>query len=203
MVFSLAACGPKTTATTMRLMRTEGQVHVSDDDGAEVAVRESLGLYGGYRVDTGRESFAWIDLDNVRLTKMDEPLWEEAPAATGIDGDTSWRLSGDGVLTIGGTGATKDYTADKPASWIARGLPDIRAVVIENGITRVGNRSLISCHELTEANIPDSVASIGEKAFSYTGLTSIVIPGGTATIERQAFEGCKALTAVHLSPRPD
>ena len=31
-----------------------------------------MGLYSGYRVDTREDSYAWIDLDSVKLTKMDE-----------------------------------------------------------------------------------------------------------------------------------
>lgn len=60
------------TATSMHLMRIEGQVDVSDNDGKEVEPLENLGLYNGYGVDTRQDSFAWINLDNVKLTKMDQ-----------------------------------------------------------------------------------------------------------------------------------
>lgn len=62
----------RTTATTMRLTHTEGQVNISDSKGKEVEVKEELGLYGGYEVDTLSESYAWINLDKVKLTKMDQ-----------------------------------------------------------------------------------------------------------------------------------
>lgn len=70
--FLLTACGSKTAATTMHLMRTEGTVGVSDDGGKDIEPRENLGLYSGYGVDTSSESYAWINLDDVKLTKMDE-----------------------------------------------------------------------------------------------------------------------------------
>lgn len=71
---ALTACGGGSgaKATTMHLMRTSGQVAVSDGDGEDVALLENLGLYSGYGVDTRPESFAWIDLDSVKLTKMDQ-----------------------------------------------------------------------------------------------------------------------------------
>lgn len=70
---ALTACGGSgAKATTMHLMRTSGQVAVSDGDGEDVALLENLGLYSGYGVDTRLESFAWIDLDSVKLTKMDQ-----------------------------------------------------------------------------------------------------------------------------------
>ena len=66
----LTSCG--TAATTMHLRRAEGQVEVVNDAGKPVEIREELGLYSGYGVDTETESYAWIDLDRVKLTKMDE-----------------------------------------------------------------------------------------------------------------------------------
>ena len=68
----LSACGSDASASAMRLMRSQGQVDVSDDAGAEVELLENLTLYSGYEVDTRQESFAWINLDNVKLTKMDQ-----------------------------------------------------------------------------------------------------------------------------------
>ena len=68
----LTACGGGASATTMRLRKTEGTVGVSDDGGKDVAPRDDLGLYSGYGVDTQTESYAWIDLDSVKLTKLDQ-----------------------------------------------------------------------------------------------------------------------------------
>ncbi|MCM1025119.1 MAG: leucine-rich repeat protein [Roseburia sp.] len=58
-------------AVTMRLVKTEGTVGVADDAGAEVFVVKDMGLYSGYGVATEAESYAWINLDDVKLTKMD------------------------------------------------------------------------------------------------------------------------------------
>lgn len=66
------SCGSDASASAMRLMRREGQVNVSDDAGAEVEPQDNLNLYSGYEVGTRRESFAWINLDDVKLTKMDQ-----------------------------------------------------------------------------------------------------------------------------------
>lgn len=72
LLLSLAACGNQARATTMHLKHTEGTVAVSDDAGEDVPLLEDLGLYSGYGVDTRSSSFAWINLDDVKLTKMDE-----------------------------------------------------------------------------------------------------------------------------------
>ncbi len=68
----LTSCSGGAPATTMHLRKTEGTVGVSDGEGKDVAPREDLGLYSGYGVETQAESYAWIDLDEVKLTKLDQ-----------------------------------------------------------------------------------------------------------------------------------
>ena len=67
----LVGCGGGLKAATMHLRKTTGEVWVSDEKAKDVPLAEDLGLYSGYRVDTWAESYAWIDLDAVKLTKMD------------------------------------------------------------------------------------------------------------------------------------
>lgn len=67
----LTSCGGGASATSMHLRKTEGTVGVSDGEGKDVTPKENLGLYSGYQVGTQAESYAWIDLDRVKLTKMD------------------------------------------------------------------------------------------------------------------------------------
>lgn len=69
-MFLLTACGG-TAAASMHLKRTEGTVHVADGEGQALTPEEDLALYSGCRVGTGAESYAWIDLDKVKLTKLD------------------------------------------------------------------------------------------------------------------------------------
>ncbi len=66
----LSACGGG-RASSMKLARTEGTVGVSDERGQDIQVREALKLYSGYGVDTQAVSYAWIDLDQVKLAKLD------------------------------------------------------------------------------------------------------------------------------------
>lgn len=65
------ACGNSATATSMRLMRTEGRVKVEDEEGEKITTEENMGLYSGYQMETRKESYAWINLDSVKLAKMD------------------------------------------------------------------------------------------------------------------------------------
>ncbi|MEY8378969.1 FecR domain-containing protein [Lachnospiraceae bacterium 56-18] len=66
-----ASCG-RNRATTMKLIKTDGEVGVENEKGKSVDLIENLGLYNGYGIGTQKKSFAWIDLDDTKLTKMDE-----------------------------------------------------------------------------------------------------------------------------------
>ena len=68
----LTSCSGGASATSMHLRKTEGTVGVSDGEGKELTPKGNLGLYSGYGVDTQTESYAWIDLDSVKLTKLDQ-----------------------------------------------------------------------------------------------------------------------------------
>ena len=67
----LTSCGGGASATSMHLRKTEGTVGVSDSEGKELTPKSNLGLYSGYQVGTQEKSYAWIDLDRVKLTKLD------------------------------------------------------------------------------------------------------------------------------------
>lgn len=66
-----ASCG-RNRATTMKLIKTDGEVGVENEKGKSVDLIDNLGLYSGYSIDTQTKSFAWIGLDDTKLTKMDE-----------------------------------------------------------------------------------------------------------------------------------
>lgn len=68
-ILACTACGQK--ATTMHLVKTEGDVGVLDAKGKNIDIVDQMGLYSGYNVDTQSESYAWINLDDTKLTKMD------------------------------------------------------------------------------------------------------------------------------------
>ena len=77
--------------------------------------------------------------------------------------------------------------------------PKITSVILENGVTSIGNSAFESCISLTSITIPDSVTSIGESAFrECTSLTSITIPDSVTSIEGSAFRDCTGLTSITI-----
>ena len=93
--------------------------------------------------------------------------------------NVTWKLDEDGTLTISGTGAMEDYDWDG-APWYS--LRDsIEKIVIEDGVTNIGDRAFEACERLSTVSIPESVTSIGESAFSSCGALESVNYGGTVT----------------------
>ena len=89
----------------------------------------------------------------------------------GADGDNlTWELTDDGTLTISGTGEMVDYPNSYNYPWV---FDDIQVAVIEEGVTSIGECAFEGCTSLTAVTIPGSVTSMGEYAFSRTGLTQI------------------------------
>lgn len=67
-------------AAAMHLTRAEGTVAVSDAAGKDIPAAENLGLYSGYQVATQSSSYAWVDLDSTKLTKLDQNSQAEVRA---------------------------------------------------------------------------------------------------------------------------
>ncbi|MDR1740195.1 MAG: leucine-rich repeat domain-containing protein [Bacteroidales bacterium] len=55
------------------------------------------------------------------------------------------------------------------------------------------------CSGLTSISLPESLKSIGLRAFGYTGLTAITIPQNVTTITDNAFEYCTSLQTVNYN----
>ena len=70
---------------------------------------------------------------------------------------------------------------------------------IPDSVTSIGERAFSDCTRLTSITIPDSVTSIGKEAFRLcTRLTSISIPDGVTGIGGIAFAGCSRLTSITI-----
>ena len=76
----------------------------------------------------------------------------------------------------------------------------IKKVVIEDGVTKIGDAAFTGSDYLTSVEIPDSVKSIGNSAFaSCSRLRQISIPDSVTEIGNFAFYRCLELSEVKLS----
>ena len=75
----------------------------------------------------------------------------------------------------------------------------LTSINIPNSVTTIGEHAFSGCDSLTSINIPNSVTMIGKGAFSGCDyLTSINIPDDVTTIGEGAFGGCHSLTNINI-----
>ena len=118
---------------------------------------------------------------------------ETASGTCGANGDNlRWTFDGStGTLTISGTGAMADYhsSANDYPSYESYGL-EIKKVVIESGVTTIGDYAFYNYTNLESVTIPNGLTSIGEGAFyKCSELYSFIIPESVTNIGAYAFHG--------------
>jgi hypothetical protein len=75
----------------------------------------------------------------------------------------------------------------------------LNTVIINEGVTTIGQDAFLYCSGLTSVTIPSSVTTIEKGAFyGCTGLSSVTIPSGVTTIGQDAFAGCWRLASITI-----
>ena len=91
-----------------------------------------------------------------------------------------------------------DYSGSYYVPWYSK-RATIKNVIIENGVTSIGNYAFRDCFNLTSVTIPESVTSIGNYAFySCSSLTAISIPNSATSIGSLAFYKCSNLISITI-----
>ena len=70
---------------------------------------------------------------------------------------------------------------------------------VEYVVKNVGEKAFYRCYDLTSVVIPNSIISIGQDAFSFCGITSVIIPDNVYFIGERAFYGSIGITSVTIS----
>lgn len=103
------------------------------------------------------------------------------------------------TLTIGGEGAMYDYSSSyTTVPWNAQ-KSRITSVVIDDGVTSIGDSAFEDCSALKSVSGMKGVTSLGEWAFrKCTSLESFAIPSGVKSIPDSLFSDCSKLNSVTI-----
>ncbi len=102
-----------------------------------------------------------------------------------------------GTLTVSGTGDMEDFSDSSDAPWYVN-KSGITAVIVEDGVTSVGDNAFSSYTALKTVHIGKDVVSVGNYAFESCRMLSKVTFGDESALQiigRSAFEYCGGLTS--------
>ena len=104
----------------------------------------------------------------------------------------TWSLSEDGVMTIRGKGRVK---LQSNLAWANKG--NVKQVIIQKGITGIGEYAFGNYDNLTEIKLPKTVNKLEEEAFAYCdNLVYITLSPNIKVLPKGAFKECKSLKKV-------
>ena len=145
--------------------------------------------YGSYAKD-------WAASRGIAYTER-----EPAVVASGVCGENlTWSLTGDGVLTLEGTGSMATYYGQANIPWHANRTL-ITTVNVGAGVTKLTTNAFCGCTNLETVNFAENsrLQMLGGSAFkSCTSLKSITLPEGLTAISGNAFKYCRNLRNVYL-----
>lgn len=137
-----------------------------------------------------------LGIDNTE-SNIAENSVSENEATSGKWGDNiTWEFFEDGTLKFSGIGdmPTVYYESDIPWAGLRE---EINKVIIDKGVTSIGDYAFYDCSNLTSITIPDSVTEIWNYTFrNCSNLTDITIPDGVTSIGTGAFMNCTSLTNI-------
>lgn len=118
---------------------------------------------------------AWADQESPAETEKELKQAARTEAESGEENSVTWELSPDGVLTIRGNGEVWYDGWDRE---------QVTSVVVEAGITGIGNEAFYDCTSLAEVALPEGLTSIGNCVFyNCASLASVTIPASVESVE--------------------
>lgn len=136
-------------------------------------------------------SFCLLPFSAVGAENVENVPLEGSSVSYSFDAET-------GTLTLGGSGATPDYNSGE-TPWNSF-RTDITNIVIEEGITAIGDNIFRQCTSLKNVSMPQSLASVGDYAFFHnSALESVSFPSSLKEIGAFAFAACSSLKEISFN----
>ena len=119
----------------------------------------------------------------------------------------TWDREQNTVEIVGYTGDLQEVTVPKELDGAKvvsigegafRDQKKLTKVTLQEGITALGVSAFSGCLSLETVVLPDTLESIGSKAFANTAVETLEIPGSVVSLGDGAFSGCSALAHLLL-----
>ena len=153
---------------------------------------DAFDRYSGFSIICKRNSYAFQFAKNHAIAYT---FYDVDPNQCGDN--VYWQLDSSGKLTITGTGEMWDYLDygdDKsPFSYST----EIHSVVIEDGVTSIGDHAFENDYRIESITIPNSVTTI-KRAFNGCGFSRITIPGSVNSMDWNIFARCSSLKSIEV-----
>lgn len=161
-------------------------------------VRPDLDAYGICRAikNTGRTSLDFKGKTETGKVLSLKNIIEYVPPLEGKTGKCNWSYDQyTETLTLSGNGATENYSYSfdpitgehhRSAPWSSVAT-DIKNVVVNKGVTAIGDGCFAGCTSLIDVTLPQTLKSIGKYAFFDTNMDSITLTDNITTIKKCAL----------------
>ena len=156
-----------------------------DGEAMEEALSNRKFLAGELRMDGGttqtydREHMCWTDAININIRGAEKFI--KPTVVINLD-DTRREFEIAGTIEDG---------------WISDPW-NVKEVSIGDEVTAIGERSFTGFGQMTSIVVPKNVTSIGYEAFSWTGLTNVVIENGVTELGNGVFSYSYSLSSITL-----
>ena len=102
-------------------------------------------------------------------------------------------------ITIRGSGDMMNWSYSNYAPWYKGDYYSyIKTIVVNSGITSIGEYAFYNCYKATSVTIPETVTKIGKEAFYSCYEADLTIPSKVTSIGDNAFSSCRKLKNLTL-----
>ena len=129
------------------------------------------------------------DAQDSKIASLEEKIkafTSDVVAAGQCGEDVYYIRYADGHVLLQGSGATYDYSDESTPKSVFYNMPEIKSVIVQEGITKLGNALFYRCQNMQTISLPSTLTELGYRIFaqgsggfqSYGGLTELTLPAG-------------------------
>ena len=169
-------------------------------------------LYALFILAHSQQELSAVSFRLFLLNKVEKPIEEvlsteatEEDFKYAIEDEYGVKYSRDGKKLLEASSSLRDeYVVREGTEVICDGAFScccfsLQSITIPNSVTSIGDRAFIGCEFLQSVTIPNSVTSIGNRAFEQCkSLQSVTIPNSVKSIGDEVFSSCESLQSITI-----